>query len=262
MLIDAARNVLRRAWSGDRVLVIFAAALCVLALLMALAGTVDVRVVRGMNVWIKPVKFALSIALLALTTAFFASFVEVARRGLRPMRLIRWAVLATGGFEQAYITLQAALGQASHYNVGDALHGTMYTLMGIGAVTLAGTQPALAWQIHRHAAPGLAPALKLSIVVGLVLSFVLGVASGMLLSAAPPPSPGLPLLGWSTVGGDLRVAHFIGIHASQLLPLAGWLIARRAPHAATPVWAASAALTLLFVAAFAQALAGQPLIAA
>jgi hypothetical protein len=37
--------------------------------------------------------------------------------------------------------------------------------------------------------------------------------------------PGLPILGWSTVGGDLRVPHFIGIHGLQFMLLAGFLIA-------------------------------------
>jgi hypothetical protein len=72
-----------------------------------------------------------------------------------------WTLIATGGFEVGYITLQAALGQASHYNVGDAFHGIMYTLMGGAAMVLTATQPWLAWLIWRHGegtmAPGLPP---------------------------------------------------------------------------------------------------------
>jgi len=259
------RALAAHAWEGDRALVVFAGVLLGAALLFAVGWALDERVLRGANVWIKPLKFAVSIALLALTTAFFAGFVDAAHRPGRGLRWIRLALIGSGSFEIAYIALQAALGQASHFNVGDPLHATMYGLMGAGAIILTATQPALAWQLHRHAAPGLDPTLRSAIVIGLVLTFVLGAGAGMPMSALPAVSNagGLPILGWSLQGGDLRPAHFIGIHAGQVIPAVGAWLAWRRPGGRwgpTQVRAFAAAWTALFAAAFLLAFVRVPLL--
>ncbi len=269
-LTSAAPTVARlalawRAWPSEllareRRLAIYGFALFALLLPMAIAGAIDERTVRELNVWIKPMKFTLSIGVLAWTTAWFIGHLKAAQRSGRAIDRIVWMLIGAGSFELAYITLQAALGQASHYNVGDAFHGAMYTLMGIGALVLTATQPMLAWQLRRHADPVRPAAYRLAVQIGLVLTFVFGAGVGMALGSLQPPSGGatLPLFGWSLVGGDLRPAHFIGIHAEQVLPLFGFVVAASAAaRAKTAVWGATLAYTLVFGALVAWGLQGR-----
>jgi hypothetical protein len=254
---------LRALWQRDPRLVGFALLMLALMLPAAIGLGLDERMLRGVNVWVKPMKFMASVALLALTTAWFAAQLPAAVRRGRAFAALVWMLIATGGFEVGYITLQAALGEASHYNQADRLHQTLYTLMGVGALLLTATQPWLAWLIWRHGDRSVAPAYRLSVLLGLTLTFVLGAGVGMLLGGMQPPGgAGLPGVGWSRTGGDLRVAHFIGIHAGQVLPLVGFVLVSWRPRAALPgVWVAAATWSGLWALTLAQALSGRPLIA-
>ena len=243
----------------ERRLALFGFALLALLVPLALAGALDERTLRGANVWLKPMKFALSLGLFALTTAWFVGHLLPASRRLRALDWIVWVLIGSASFELAYIALQAGLGQGSHYNVADPVHGALYGLMGLGAMALTATQPALAWLLLRHADPRRAPAYRLAVLIGLVLAFVLGASVGGLLSGLQPPeTAALPVIGWSLAGGDLRPAHFLGIHAQQALPLVGLVVAGvKARSASRLVWAAAAAYGLLFLAALAWGLAGR-----
>ena len=90
------------------------------------------------------------------------------------------------------------------------------------------------------------------------------VAHGQSVVGVAPEGPGLPVVNWSTAGGDFRVAHFLGIHALQILPIASWLIDRlkalptRAK--ATGFVAVSAGYVLLMGFVFMQAINGVPLV--
>ena len=141
------------------------------------------------------------------------------------MDWIVWLLVLAGSFELAYITLQAGLGEASHFNATDTLHTVMYGLMGVGALILTATQPMLAWQLYRHGDTTLPPAYRQAMILGLVLTFAFGAGAGMLLSGLQPAHGGVtvPLFGWSLQGGDLRPAHFVGIHAEQVLPLVAFV---------------------------------------
>lgn len=233
---------------------------------------IDDRMLNGISVWIKPLKFQLSVGLYLLTLAWFVGALpEQARHG-RAVRVLVVLALAASTFEIGYIMLQAAQGLASHYNVADPFHRLMYTLMGIGAVTLTAVSPALAVLLLRHRPQAWSTAFWLSVLLGLTLTFVLGAGSGSVLSAgnghwiggARTDATGVPIFGWSRTGGDLRVAHFLGLHVLQIMPVLGLIAERWASGRIAAVIVCAAALAYgaatLFV--FVQALLGLPFIPA
>ncbi len=181
----------------------------------------DERTWRDVAIWAKPLKFMASTALFSATTAWFVGLLPEPLRNTRAVRGLAWTVVLTASFEVGYISLQAALGQGSHHYVGDPLHAALFGLMAVAAVMLTATQVVLAWWIARHSTSR-HTVLTQAIVAGLALTFLLATASGFLLGGQQPPAgAGLPIVGWHIGGGDTRPAHFLGVHAQQLVPLAG-----------------------------------------
>ena len=235
-------------------------ALAALALLLL---PFDHRLVTGALAWVKPLKFALSITAFAWTLGWLLADLPAAAQ--RSVRRLSQGVALSMVVEQAVIFTQAARGTTSHYNVASLFDAVLFQLMGIFiAVNTAMTVWALflAWRHRPHGPAGYVWGLRL----GLLLFLVGSVLGGFMIHAnqhtvgAPDGGPGLPGLGWSTRAGDLRTAHFLGMHALQALPLLGWALSRWAPRrAALLTWAGAGLYATAVAGLFALALAGRPL---
>ncbi|ESQ74137.1 hypothetical protein [Asticcacaulis sp. AC402] len=233
-------------------------------LAMLVAQGLDSRLLDGVNVWVKPAKFALSLGVFAATQAAYLHFTRPERQSRWHMVFVRWGLILPAVFELGYISFQAALGQKSHFFVSDTFHSVMYILMGIGAVLITLTMLPVAWDIARHPVTGLRGDLRFALVAGLVVSTVLVMITAGYMSSTAGHAVGaeagsFPLFGWNRAGGDLRVAHFFALHAHQVLPLGALLIGRLpGPARWGLVVIGTAAYTGLCVWTFTEALAGQP----
>jgi hypothetical protein len=265
-----------------RPLLLLVAGMALLAVVAVIGLVADAREVTGLSAWAKPLKFALSTAIYALTLAWLLSL-------LPPGRRLAWraGTAASVGLtvELVIITGAAVTGTTSHFNVSSPVAAALWSTMAgfIGLVWIA--QVVVGISLFR--APLGDPARTLAIRAGVVIG-IGGMALGFLMTAptsaqladfrgiagahtvgVPDGSPGLPILGWSTVAGDLRIPHFVGMHALQIIPLACWtleLAGRRIPVLARAgVRARLVAIgTAAFVAGLTlvtyQALAGQSIV--
>ena len=260
-------NPLAELIARHRALALYGLTLLALALGTAAMQLVDPRVLEsGINVWVKPTKFLVSVGVFALTAAWFFGYVRPERRNALLPRTVAAMIVVAGSFELLWIGWQASQGLESHFNNDTPFFNLMYSMMGLFAVILIGSTLPLAWEIARRPAAGLRSDFVAAVVIGLLLTFLLGGGLGGYMSAQPGHSVGatgghVPLFGWNRSGGDLRVAHFLGIHAQQALPilaaLAGGLNFKRRSAMLTFGTLAYIGLT---IAVFAQAVAGRPLL--
>jgi len=233
-------------------------------------GMVDARQVDGAAVWMKPLKFALSFAVLFGTIALVELRLSAPVRDGWLLRVIGWVMAAAFLSEMAYMTYQAALAEPSHFNIGTPFHLFMYqVVMGGGAVALVLGVALIGWIVQRDRAAALGDGLRAGIFLGFLLTFVLTMITagylsfngGHFVGQHPEGASVLPLFGWSGTTGDLRPAHFAALHAIQALPLLGLWLDRRGIR--SPAWTVRVGAALyagLTFAVFAQALMGMPLI--
>ncbi|MFK8078997.1 MAG: hypothetical protein AB8B97_01815 [Granulosicoccus sp.] len=238
----------------------------VILLAMAILwGQFDPRTLNGIPVWHKPAKFALSFIVHFATLAMVVSALSVENRNCRFIVLAAGVMAVAFLCEMTYIIFQSAQAEHSHFNYSTPFHETMYALMGVGAVLLISMPVVIAWVVRRDSTIG--PATRTAIWWGALTSFFLTTITAGYLSSQgghfvgipDDPSRVLPIVGWSTEVGDLRPAHFLSLHALQILPLVGLWIDRRG-YSLAIVKPFSAFYALISLAVLGQALLGLPLI--
>lgn len=261
-------TVLADARRGHPGLYWFAIGMAALAAVLLVAALVDDRVLLGAPLWFKPLKFAMSFTLYAGALAWLLGQLPG-----RPLHRAGWVIVAASVIEMVIIVGQAARGVRSHFNDDSTTDELLFSIMGATIVVLWLATLAIALRFLRERGLGRPVALAVRLGLGVAL---LGMLVGFVMTTigshavgVPDGGPGLFLLGWSTTGGDLRIAHFVGMHALQLLPLlaAGLAgLAARAPRLdeatrARIVVVVAAGYTAVVALLTWQALRAQPLLA-
>jgi len=255
--------------------------LMVPGLAIAIAGLIlDPRIITSAPAWLKPVKFAVSIAIYVFTLAWAFTLIPERRK---TRRVVGWATAIAMAVEIIIIDLQASRGTTSHFNYGTRLDAVFFTIMGtaIVAQTLTSVAAAAAFWHQTFEDRALGWALRLGISITILGSF-----TGALMTRPTPNQlaaaqaghgmpvigahtvgasdggPGLPGTGWSTEHGDLRIPHFIGLHALQVLPLIALVLRRRLSTEARVRLTITAAGSYfaLFALLLLQALRGQSIL--
>ena len=245
-------------------------ALCLLVLMAPtlFAMALDQRTFLDINVWVKPLKVQVALAIYLATLAWFADWVPATVAASRWHRIFSAIVVLAVGAEVVWILGASALGTASHFNESSPLAAGLYALMGVLAVTLTSASLVYGVAILRARNSRLDPVFRLSVGIGLIATFILTVIVAGTMSnngshfvgGAHSDAGGLALMGWARDGGDLRVAHFFATHAMHFIPAFGLIAGRMLPTGRGRV--AVLAFTGLFVAlvayAFIGALSGRP----
>lgn len=220
----------------------------------------DNDVYNGASIWLKPTKFFGSFGLHALTVAAAIAWTAGRVVDVPKLRGATFILLATMWFELVYITFRASQGQPSHFDIQSGVGIALFAAMAVAAVTLVGITAYIGFLVWRTDRTRL---MNQAIFVGFTISAVLTTIVGLSIGENLGPwvggvasnSGGLPIVSWSTTGGDLRVSHFVATHIAQAVPIAALMMR---PNF---VWAVAGLGGVATIATFLQAMAGLPLIA-
>ncbi|MDI9257968.1 hypothetical protein [Flavobacterium sedimenticola] len=222
------KNILEIMKNKNEVLLMYGAICLLGALVCIIISRYSVLEVMGVNAWMKPIKFFISVTVFSWTMGWYLQYLE----NQRQVEIYSWSMVVLFSVEMVLIIYQAAQGKMSHFNQETAIDRTIFSLMALAITVLMLHTLYIAIlffkQSQFEAPETLILAVKLSLLVTVLFAFegfVMGAALKHTIGSQDG-SQGLPLVNWSTRHGDLRVAHFFGIHALQIIPLLSYWLAR------------------------------------
>lgn len=232
-----------------------------------LLAVFDDRQVMGINTWIKPMKFMFSLTIYIWTIAWIGAYVDRPRWRMKTIGVIIAIIIV---IESACILIQAGRGTTSHYNIATDFDAAIFQTMGamIAIDMLVGVFILL---MFAKPSTTLKPMYLWGIRLGLATFLVGGWIGSVMISnnahtvGAPDGGPGLPVLNWSTVAGDLRIAHGLALHSLQAFPFIAFVISeskRVSTH--SQKWMIFSLFVAVYFATiygtYIQALSGKPLL--
>jgi hypothetical protein len=192
-----------------------------LFILLTILSQIDHRQLFGIDIWIKPGKFALSIAIYSLSWPLILQFLPFEHIKNKYTNFTVFTLY----FEMLAIASQAARGQASHFNVNGTYNTVVFTLMGVFIVSQTLFTLYIGFLFFKTTAIQIPASMLWGIRLGIIITCIFAFEGGLMAHnlshtvGANDGTKGIPFFNWSRMAGDLRIAHFAGMHALQIIPL-------------------------------------------
>jgi hypothetical protein len=237
MAVETVRATLKTKRAWHRPMLVLTGASILLSVAAGIGVFTDPQIITGAPAWLKPLKFAVSFSIYTFTLAWMLAVLPRRSRLGERMGTVLVAVIV---IELAIIAGQAARGQMSHFNDTSPFNSILFRIMGVSVAVLFAAHIVVGIVALRQRIGDRATTYALRLGLGLAL-LGMAVAVPMLTPlqdpgiegitgshsvGVPDGGPSMPITGWSTTGGDLRIGHFIGLHGLQALPILAFLLTR------------------------------------
>jgi len=220
----------------------------ILAVMLLIPWMIDTREVLGINTWIKPIKFCLSVGIYTWTFGWILWDLHGRQKWIKS---ISWVIAVTMVIEIAILIFQASRATRSHFNEATALDGILFGTMG-AMIAINTIAVIVAMGLYFFTKTKLDKPYSLAVRLALIVFLFGNWIGGVMISrgghavGAPEDAPGIFFFNWNTLGGDLRIGHFLGLHAIQVIPLISYYCFKKTNLGETPRYGIAIISTLLY----------------